>query len=254
MTTRRTLLKGATAAVLGAATASTEALAAPLAEPSLELLMVRELSRALGSESVAQKLAPLLFDATMLWSYPQMQAQEANALIAYSFGNRLTTAADKPPRAPDATEPGPINAKLAEAVFKIRAIRKMPVYAQWEIAAILQDTYRMDQVIPIYPERDADGKLVYLSTEGVAKAVLREAGGAGALGHVAIVGHRDHVKRCILTSKSVGLAAAAISGIPLPVEYDTLSGQPWTRDRATYLLGDIMAQLMMERSALLAQL
>lgn len=94
MTTRRTLIKGATTAVLGAATVSTKVLAAPITQPSLEPLMERQLARALGDEGVARKLAPLLFDVTMLWSYPQMQAQEADSLIAYSFGNRLAPGAD----------------------------------------------------------------------------------------------------------------------------------------------------------------
>lgn len=251
MTTRRTLLKGATATVMGAATASTKVLAAPLAAPSLEPLMEQHLARALGDEGVAQKLAPLLYDATMLWSYPQMPAAEADSLIAYSFGNRLAPGADGKSLGPAASLPGPINASLAEAVAKIRAIRSIPVYAQWEIAQILQQNHRMDRVIPLYPERGADGTITYLSTEGVAKAALRQAGSAAALGRVAIVGHRDHVKRCILTSRQMGLAAAAISGIALPVAYDPQSGQPWTRERATYLLGDITAQLMIERSKLL---
>jgi hypothetical protein len=251
MTTRRTLIKGATTAVLGAATVSTKVFAAPITQPSLEPLMERQLARALGDEGVARKLAPLLYDATMLWSYPQMPAQEADSLIAYSFGNRLVPGADAQSLEPAASLPGPINASLAEAVAKIRASRTIPVYAQWEIAQILQQDYHMDRITPLYPERGGDGKITYLSTEGVAKAALRHAGSAAALGRVAIVGHRDHVKRCILTSQQIGLAAAAISGVPLPVGYDPQSGQPWTRDRTTYLLGDIMAQLMIERSKLL---
>lgn len=251
MTTRRTLLKGATAAMLGAAAASTKALAAPPADPMLEPLMERQLALALGDESVARKLAPLLFDATMLWSYPQMPAQEADSLIAYSFGNRIAPGHDAQNLEPEASLPGPINTMLAEAVAKIRAIRSIPVYAQWEIALVLQQTYHIDQVIPLYPERGADGKITYLSTEGVAKAALRHAGSASALGRVAVVGHRDHVKRCILTSQRIGLTAAAIRGISLPARYDPQSGQPWTRDRTAYLLGDIMAQLMIERSKLL---
>lgn len=252
MTTRRTLIKGATAAVLGSAAGGAHALSGTSPEARLEALMVAQLTRELGSESVARKLAPLVFGASMLWSYPQMPARDADTLIAYSFGNRiLGTERDDKGLGPDGSLPGPINAMLARAVIQIRAIKDMPVYAQWEIATILRDTYHMDRVIPIYPERGADGKIIYLSTEGVAKAVLRLTSGAQALGRVGIVGHRDHVKRCILMSQSVGLSAAAIGGIPLPIDYDMLSGQPWTRDRATYLLGDMIAQLTMQRSKLL---
>lgn len=252
MTTRRTLIKGAAAAVLGAAAGGADALGSVTPETGLETLMMKQLARELGSESVAQKLAPLIFEATMRWTYPRMPARDADALIAYSFGNRIPEAgADHQALGPDGSVPGPINARLAEIVSGIRAVKDIPVYAQWEIAAILQDTYHMDRVIPIYPERGADGKIIYLSTEGVARAVLHHAGSAAALGRAGIVGHRDHVKRCILMSQSVGLTAAAIDGIPLPVDYDMLSGQPWTRDRATYLLGDMLAQLSMERAKLL---
>ncbi|MDR6707432.1 hypothetical protein J2X73_001803 [Novosphingobium sp. 1748] len=252
MTTRRTLIKGATAAIMGATATTAEALAGVGPKAGLEELMVTHMAQELGSESVARKLAPLVFEATMLWTYPQMPAGDADALIAYSFGNRIPeTGAKGQSPGPDGSVPGPINARLAQAVGEIRAIKDVPVYAQWEIATILQETFHMERVIPIYPERGPDGKIVYLSTEGVAKAVLRLAGGAQALGRVGIVGHRDHVKRCILMSQSVGLRAAAISGISLPVEYDMQSGQAWTRDRATYLLGDMIAQLAMKRAALL---
>lgn len=248
MTTRRTLIKGATAALMGAS--------GPAAEASkgigLEAQMAKQMAQELGSQSVAQKLAPLVFEATMLWSYPQMPARDADALIAYSFGNRIPEAGSKDQElGPDGSAPGPINAKLAEIVAKIRASKDIPVYAQWEIATILRNDYRMERVIPIHPERGADGKIIYLSTEGVAKAALRHAGGAQALGRVGIVGHRDHVKRCILMSKTVGLTAAAISGIALPIDYDALSGQPWTRDRATYLLGDMIAQLTLAKAKML---
>lgn len=256
MTTRRSLIQGATAAMLGAATGSAEALASAASVTGtavpLEPLLVERLAGELGSRVVAQKLAPWLLDAMLNWSYPQMPVQEADSIVAYSFGNRIPEGALTDAALPGPI-PGPINARLAQAVVAIRSARNVPVYAQWEIATLLQDTYRMDRVVPIYPERDASGKEVYLSTEGVAKAVVHHAGSASALGRVAVVGHRDHVKRCIIVSRASGMAAAAaVSGVALPIEYDPLSGQAWTRSRDLYLLGDVLAQLAMTRARLLA--
>lgn len=251
MTTRRSLIQGATAAVLSVATGSTQALSAASATgpiAPLEPLLIEKLAGELGSQSVAQKLAPLFLDAMLNWSYPQMPVREADSILAYSFGNRIAEGASAGPALP-----GPINASLARAVVAIRSVRQVPVYAQWEIARVLQETYRMDRVVPIYPDKDASGKEVYLSTEGVAKAVVHRAGSASALGRVAVVGHRDHVKRCIIVSRAVGIEAAAASGIALPVNYDPLSGQAWTRSRELYLLGDVLAQLMMTRARLLGE-
>ncbi|NOW48691.1 hypothetical protein FHW96_004881 [Novosphingobium sp. SG751A] len=125
MTTRRTLIKGAITAVLGSAATSANSLTP---ESGLEALMVRQLTRELGSESVARKLGPLVFEASMFWSYPKMPATDADALIAFSFGNRIPApGTDDKVSGPDGSVPGPVNAMLAKAVAQIRAIKDMPV-------------------------------------------------------------------------------------------------------------------------------
>ena len=262
MTTRRKLIKGAAATVLAAPAASAQIPAhrGPSHDSGslLAALMVRELGKELGSAATARELVPSLFDAMFDWSYPEMLAQQATAVIAFSFGNRIAEGRGKAGdqvQHIDASTPGPINTRLAEAVHAIRLIRDIPVYAQWEIADVLKQTYGMDRVISIAPEKGPDGQVVYLSTEGVAKAALRQAGAPEALRCAAVVGHRDHVKRCILVARDSGMTqAAAAHGIALPADYDALSGQPWTRSRALYLLGDITAQLAMARTRLLANL
>lgn len=262
MTTRRNLLFGTPAAAIFAAPAIARVVgggAAPVTEEAtLKSRMITQLTRELGDADTADRLTANLFDAVFDWHYPTIRAQQANSIVAYSFGDRLRpgrTQADAVHlEEQDVFEPGPVNARLADAVHVIRGNRAIPVYAQWEIAQVLASTYRMADVIAIHSDRNARGETVYLSTEGVAKAVVAHAGSAEALGKAAIVGHRDHVKRCILVSNHAGIDAAAAQDVTLPVAYDAQSAQPWTRRRDLYLLGDILAQLTMKRSRLLDEL
>lgn len=176
-------------------------------------------------------------------------AAELRAVVAYSFGNRL--AADRKSQ----PAPGPVNEALADAVVRVRAL--MPagsrIYAQWEIAHVLSGKRGLKDVVSIEPVVAPDGTVTYLSTDGVAEDVVKRAGGAAALGPVAVVGHRDHAKRCVLTSRARGMDAWVASEVPLPVAYDAESGQPWTRRRDLYLLHDMAAQMMMMRARRIAE-
>lgn len=266
MTTRRTVLIGGSAGLLG----STSAFAGTLgktASPSgdvdaLEQFMARTLTGQLDDADVAQKLAAHISEAGFRWSYPQMPVRDVDSIVAYSFGYRSATGTVNPETGlsdtEEAIEPGPINAMLADAVnaIQVSAIhraRPVRIYAQWEIAQCLRENHKLADVVPIYPTKDGSGKTVYLSTDGVAKAVVAHAGSAAALGRVAVVGHRDHVKRCILVSQSNGMNAAAAREVPLPAHYDPQSAQPWTRRRDLYLLSDMIAQLTMTRSRMMSE-
>ncbi|WP_395397442.1 hypothetical protein WBP07_23115 [Novosphingobium sp. BL-8A] len=257
LSSRRSVLLGAPA-VLAAPSALAQSLGQSVPMPgetqALEQLMTTTLEAQLGDAATARQLASTIAEAGFRWQYPQFPLRDADSVVAYSFGYRsatgkvdpntgLSTGEEKP-------EPGPINEMLADAVHAICMARKVRVYAQWEIAEVLGKKYGLKDVVPIYPEAGADGKKTYLSTDGVAGAVVRLAGNAGTLGNVAVVGHRDHVKRCILVSRQHGMNAAAVREVPLPVHYDPESAQPWTRRRDAYLLSDVIAQLMMARTGL----
>lgn len=256
ITTRRSvLLGGSTACLMG-----TKALASPLnaagSSPddtqALEQLMARTLEGELQDAAVAQRLASCIIEAGFRWKYPTFSVRDADSVVAYSFGYRSATGKVDPDTGladgDEAPQPGPINALLAEVVHALRKMRDLRVYAQWEIAEVLRKQYGMADILAIYPQRGNDGKKIYLSTDGVAKAVIARAGTAQALGRVAVVGHRDHVKRCILVSRDNGMNAAAAREVMLPVQYDPGSAQPWTRRRDAYLLNDVIAQLTMARS------
>ncbi len=106
----------------------------------------------------------------------------------------------------------------------------------------------------IEPVVAPDGTITYLSTDGVIAEVAQlradEPGGVGTAG---VIGFRDHVKRCVQTTRARGVAAFAPAGSEMPGTYDPLSAQAWTRDRDIYLVHDMYAQLGMMRAALISE-
>lgn len=259
MTTRRNLLLAAPCASVLATSAFGRSLTAkqpsPPVDQPLKSLMVKHLSDQLRDPASAASLGALLFSAGLDWRYPTMPVAQADSILAFSFGNRLRDGRSQEDATRlddrDVFEPGPINAELADVIHAVRGKRPIPVYAQWEIAEILQARYRMTDVISISPERDANGNKVYLSTQGVAQAAIAKSSTGAALRKTLIVAHQDHVKRCVIVSNMSGIDGAAAKDVNLPDRYDAKSGQPWTRRRDLYLLTDVMAQLTIARTNLL---
>lgn len=203
---------------------------------------------ALDDPKVAAKLTPVLLDVGFTWKAPSQAASTFRTIVAYSFGNRPAVAGATSPA------PGPINEMLAEAVLEAqRKSHAVTIYAQWEIANFLKGKDGIGKVVAIDPVAAADGSVKYLSTDGVAEAIVTMVGGdAKKLGGVCVIGHHDHAKRCVETSRGRGMDAWAMEGLVLPINYDSLSDQAWTRDRETYLLHDMFAQLGQIRAARLA--
>ena len=221
-------------------------------EPMLGLLTAR-LADQLGDLDLARDLAPRVLDAILTWTPPTVPAREIDHIVAYAFGNRPRTG---PRPAPDARLvdrlelPGPVNEQLADAVVDLRRLKPVRVFAQWEIAEVLQRKHGLDDVVSIEPSLGDAGEVIYLSTDGVARAAVEAA--ATDLGTVAVVAHRDHAKRCVQISRAAGMAAFVAAEVDLPKTYDALSGQPWTRARQVYLLHDMCAQLGTHRARSIA--
>ena len=75
----------------------------------------------------------------------------------------------------------------------------------------------MKRVTSIDPVVGADGKVVYLSTAGVAEQVMSKAQAAGEpLGTVGVIGFADHVVRCVLTARAAGMTGAVPKGVEAP--------------------------------------
>lgn len=221
----------------------------PVNDAELQAQIVARLNAQLGDPATVDAMLPALLDVGFTWSLPTIPAGQIGAIVAYSFGNRPNAASGNTSSTggnqaalPD---PGPVNEALADAVHRIYALKPVKVYAQWEIARFLVSKYGMgaDVLTSIEPVIASDGTIVYLSTAGVAAAAVSRAGGAAAMGNVAVVGHRDHAKRCIQTSQQAGMKAYAAADVPLPVAYDPQSGQPWTRNRSLYLVHDMLSQM-----------
>ncbi|KVT56049.1 hypothetical protein WK95_15395 [Burkholderia ubonensis] len=264
MSSRRTfLLSTSTAAALPLVSAALSACGDSLADSppavsdaELTRQMVGKLTAELGDASTAGTVAPYLMDIGFTWDLPTIPAAQIDRIVAYSFGNRANAASGNTPvgggnqvALPD---PGPVNEALADAVYRIRQLKSVQVYAQWEIARFLASKYGMTDVRSIEPVVAKDGTITYLSTDGVAAAIVALEGSAAAMGNVGVVGHRDHAKRCIQTSRARGMKAAAVAEVPLPLQYDAQSGQAWTRRRDLYLVHDMYAQFTALRASLIA--
>jgi hypothetical protein len=197
---------------------------------------------AIGTDGLAawEKRVPLGGVATTpLLAYRTATAPPADidSVVVFAFGNRI--AADGTP------EPGPVNQQLADTTAAFVADHPVPVFAQWEVARLLIAAGVPD-VTSIEPTTGPDGQVVYLSTRGVADAIVAEAKASSvALGTAGVICVADHQGRCLLTADAAGIAGTAIEGVALPSEYDPESGQPWTRDRVSYLVTDLSGRLLL---------
>ncbi|EHP41761.1 hypothetical protein OR16_18251 [Cupriavidus basilensis OR16] len=227
-----------------------DATSASVSDAELQAQIAAKLNAQLGDSATANAIQPALLDVGFTWDLPMIPAAQVGAIVAYSFGNRPNAASGNTSSSggnqlalPD---PGPVNEALADAVHQIYVLKPVKVYAQWEISRFLVSKYGMgtDVLTSIEPVVASNGTIVYLSTAGVAAAAVSRAGGGVAMGNVAVVGHRDHAKRCIQTSQQAGMKAYAVSEVPLPTVYDPQSGQPWTRNRSLYLVHDMYAQMI----------
>ena len=171
---------------------------------------------------------------------PTRSADRFTALIAYSFGNRIPAGVDAKRQV---GQPGPVNEALAAAVVKARGSRSIPVYAQTEIAEVLAQRYHLPGVVEIPPDRNPDGTLKYLSTDGVAAKVASLRGSAARSDIVGVIAFADHQWRAVYTTRVNGLDAYAPAGVAMPATYDTRSGQSWTRSRVAYLPTDYAARI-----------
>lgn len=167
---------------------------------------------------------------------PSRVPDDVDSLVVFAFGNRI---ADD-----GALLPGPTNEALAEITASFVSEHAVPVFAQWEVAALLVER-GVPGVVSIDPDVGDDGAPVYLSTAGIAAKAVALAEAAGMeLGHVGVIAHADHAVQCIMNARRVGMTADVPEGVPLPAAYDAESGQPWTRDRPTYVSTDLLGRLL----------
>jgi hypothetical protein len=212
--------------------------------PGLEVLATL-LAQELGDAVEARTFAEIIEADVLRWKPTLVAPKEVQTIAAYTFGNRFEANGNR--------SPGPVNAALADVAVRLHEETHAPVYAQWEVAEAIGTRIMPQHLVSITPLRDARAEPVYLSTGGVAAAIVRHAGDPRQLGKVGVVAFSDHIRRCVDTTCRAGLDAAAPAGYDMPTAYDAESGQPWTRSRLVYLLHDAMCRIEDRRNQLIAR-
>lgn len=249
MHTRRHFLTSAPAfAALCAASTASFASDIPASDAELQRQMQGKLTAELNDQAVASTETGYLFDAFFSWTPPTVDAGLVNTIVAYSFGNRAATGGATP-------VPGPVNEQIADAVYLLHQTVAAPIYAQQEIASVLAAKYGLTSgVNSISTPAGASGVGVTVPTpEGVAAAIVKQAGTAAALGTIAVITHRDQASLAVQVSNAIGMKAAVPAGLSLPAAYDTSAQPPALRRRDLYLLGNLSARLGMLRLKLISQ-
>jgi hypothetical protein len=208
--------------------------------PDIGALLAQHLEAELGDRATAQAFAALLVEDALSWQAPAVPLAEVRTIIGFTFGNRMQPNGNR--------EPGPVNAALADIAVRLHRATGARVWAQWEVAEAIGGRLGGDALQAIYPARDANAEPRYLNTAAVVEAILARNPGA-ALGTVAVVALRDHAWRCVQICRRHGLSAGVPQGWAMPDAYDPDSGQPWTRDRLTYLLHDLHCRALDRRDA-----
>jgi hypothetical protein len=214
-------------------------------DPEIEALLANHLEAELGDPETARAFAAVLVEDALSWRAPMVALGEVQTIIGFTFGNRMLPNGNR--------EPGPVNTALAEMAIGLHEATGAPVWAQWEVAEAIGERLSGDVVEAIYPGRDSHAEPRYLNTEGVVEAILARSGGGGALGKVAVVAVRDHAWRCVRICRRHGLSAGVPEGWSLPDDYDSASGQAWTRARLAYLMHDLHCRALDRRDLVIAR-
>lgn len=241
MHTRRHFL--ASTSVLAASCAAVTpvfASAAPATDAELQRQMLGKLTNELNDRATAAAETGYLLDTFFSWTPPSVAAAAIDTIVAYSFGSRAGASAAAP-------VPGPVNEAIADAVFQLRQKVAAPIFAQQEVASVLASTYGLTAgVTSIATPAVAAGSPIS-TPDGVAAAIVRQAGASAALGKVGVVTHSDQASLAVRVSTAAGMQAAVPAGLALPSRYDTSAQMAAMRRRDLYLLGNAGMQLAMLR-------
>jgi hypothetical protein len=241
MKTRRHFL--ASSSVLAASCAAASpvfASDAPASDAELRRQMLGKLTNELNDRATATDETGYLFDTLFSWAPPTVAAAGINAIAAFGFGGRAAAAGAAP-------LPGPVNEAIADAVLVLRQMVAVPVYAQQEVASVLASKYGLTAGVTTIATLAMSAGSPIPTPDGVAAAIVRQAGSAAALGNVGIVTHADQASIAVRVAIAAGMRAAVPAGLALPSLYDTSAQLPAMRRRDLYLLSNAGIQLAMLR-------
>jgi len=214
--------------------------ASKLTEDQLKNGIEERLVEQLGDEGTAELIANFLMEDILTWKAETLDVKKSESILAFAFGNGIAKNGNQ--------TPGKMNEQLADLTVDLYKKINKPVYAQWEIAQAIGDRIPESDLFPIYPSIDEGGNLVYLNTTGVALDAVKQAGGFEKMGKTLVVAFYEHSTRAVKTAKEAGLEAYAPEGYEMPSDYDKGSGQPWTRDRNTFILYEIRTRANSKRA------
>ncbi|VWB12862.1 Tat pathway signal protein [Burkholderia lata] len=241
MTTRRHFL-ASTSLLAASSAAVTAAFAgdAPVSDAELQRQMLGKLTNELNDRVTATDEAGYLFDTFFSWTPPTVAAAAINTIAAFGFGSRAGASGAAP-------VPGPVNEAIADTVFQLRQKVPAPIFAQQEVASVLASKYGMTAgVTSIATAALAAGSPIP-TPDGIAAAIVKQAGSAAALGKVGVVTHSDQASIAVRVSTAAGMQAAVPAGLTLPSLYDTSAQMPALRRRDLYLMSNVGVQLGMLR-------
>ena len=220
-----------------------------MSDAELERQMLSKLTTELNDATLAKTETQYLMSTLFNWVAPTIETKSIQTIVAYSFGYRASL---DPLAMPEA---GPINEQIADAVYILYQMTQAPIYAQWEVATVLKAKYHLDstKVITVGTPKVTSTGVTVATLDEVISAILLKAGSAKALGHVAVVTHRDQQALAVDISKAKGLQAAAPADIKMPMEYDVLCLPKNNRKRNWYILTSVATRLGMLRMQLITE-
>ncbi|KFG93619.1 Tat pathway signal protein [Burkholderia paludis] len=209
---------------------------APASDAELRRQMLGKLTNELNDGATAAVETGYLLDTFFAWTPPTVAAGAIRTIAAFGFGSRA-----------GASVPGPVNEAIADAVYRLRQTVAAPIFAQQEVASVLASKYGLTSgVTSVATPAVAAGSPIP-TPDGVAAAIVRQAGSAAALGAVGVVTHPDQASLAVRVSIAAGMQAAVPAGLTLPALYDTSAQMPAMRRRDLYLLSNAGVQLGMLR-------
>ncbi|EKS9795560.1 MULTISPECIES: Tat pathway signal protein [Burkholderia] len=238
MQTRRHFLASVSASALaatGAASAPAFANDAPVSDAELQRQMLGKLTNELNDRTAAADETGYLFDPFFSWLPPTVPNTTINTIAAFSFGSRAAAA------------PGPVNEAIADAVFLLHQKVAVRIFAQQEVASVLASKYGLTAGVTSIATPAAAAGSPIPTPDGIAAAIVKQAGSAAALGNVGVVTHADQASLVVRVSNAAGMQAAVPAGLTLPSLYDASAQMPALRRRDLYLLSNVGVQLGMLR-------
>ncbi len=172
--------------------------------------LAAHLASELRDTAVAHELASFILQDALSWQAPATAPGRMRAIFAFTFGNRMLPNGNR--------VPGPVNERLAECAIDLHRVSGATVYAQWEIAEVLDGRIAGDALMPIFPGRDSRGEPVYFGTGAVVAGIAARVGDAATIGPVGVVAFADHLYRAVMTARGAGFDAWAPAGMAMPAE------------------------------------